>query len=433
MKTLYLECAMGAAGDMLMGALYELYPEKEQFLRTMNHLIPGLTVEAESVRRQGIAGTHMRVIIRGQEEGHGGLVHPAGEGHDHTHEHDHDHHHEHEHTHEQDHEHHHSHDHHHHTPGHIRHLIQDLPLPRPVRDRAAAVYGLLAQAEARAHGVPVEEVHFHEVGAMDAVADVVGVCLLLHLLSPDRVIASPVTVGSGTVRTAHGLLPVPAPATACLLEGIPVTAGDIAAELCTPTGAALLRTFAGDFGPMPAGVLLGCGHGCGTKDFPRANCVRAFLLEEDGRVAGSGGSEGPNDAVTELKANIDDMTGEALGFAMEALLAAGALDVSYQPIQMKKNRPGVLLTCLCRPAEADRLAKEILRHTTTFGVRRTDCARYALSPASVAEHSPYGPVRRKEGMGYGVTKSKAEYADLARIAREQNIPLSQVPDILSRG
>lgn len=426
MKTLYLECAMGAAGDMLMGALYELYPEKEQFLHTMNHLFPDLTVAAENVRRQGIAGTHMRVVIDGLEEGHGGLVHAIGqehshEGHDHPHEHEHDHHHEHTHDHA------HGHEHHHHTPGHIRHLIEELPLPQPVRDQAEAVYGLLAQAEARAHGVPVEEVHFHEVGALDAVADVVGVSLLLHLLSPDRIVASPVTVGSGTVRTAHGLLPVPAPATACLLEGVPVTTGDIAAELCTPTGAALLRTFAGDFGPMPAGVLLRCGHGCGTKDFPRANCVRAFLLEEEG------GAEGPNDAVTELKANIDDMTGEALGFAMEALLAAGALDVSYQPIQMKKNRPGVLLTCLCRPAEADRLAKEMLRHTTTFGVRRTDCTRYALSPASVTEHSSYGPVRRKEGMGYGVTKSKVEYADMARIAREQNIPLSQVQDVLNRG
>ena len=411
MKTLYLECAMGAAGDMLMGALYELYPEKKQFLRTMNHLFPGLTVEAESVRRQGIAGTHMRVVVNGAEEGPGGLVHAVGGEHDHSH-------------------HHHHGDgggHHHHTPGHIRRLIQELPLPQPVRDQAAAVYGLLAQAEARAHGVPVEEVHFHEVGAMDAVADVVGLCLLLHLLAPDRIAASPVTVGSGTVRTAHGLLPVPAPATACLLEGVPVTTGDIPAELCTPTGAALLRTFARDFGPMPAGVLLRCGHGCGTKDFPRANCVRAFLLEEEG------GAEGPNDAVTELKANIDDMTGEALGFAMDALLAAGALDVSYQPIQMKKNRPGVLLTCLCRPAEADRLAKEMLRHTTTFGVRRTDCTRYALSPASVTEHSSYGPVRRKEGMGYGVTKSKVEYADMARIAREQNIPLSQVQDVLNRG
>ena len=429
MKTLYLECAMGAAGDMLMGALYELYPEKEQFLHTMNSLIPGLTVEAESVRRQGIAGTHMRVVIHGEEEGHGGLVHPAGDSHDHEHDHHHEHNHEHDHHHDHEHDQHeHSHSHHHHTPGHIRQIIQELPLPRPVRDQAAAVYDQLAQAEARAHGVPVEEVHFHEVGALDAVADVVGVCLLLHLLAPDRIVASPVTVGSGTVRTAHGLLPVPAPATACLLEGVPVTTGDIAAELCTPTGAALLQTFVRDFGPMPAGVLLRCGHGCGTKDFPRANCLRAFLMEE------SGGAEGPNDAVTELKANIDDMTGEALGFAMEALLAAGALDVSYQPIQMKKNRPGILLTCLCRPAEADKLAREILRHTTTFGVRRTDCSRYALAidPAPPTAETAWGPIRRKAGMGFGIVRCKPEYEDLAAAARAHGIPMETVREAFEK-
>ena len=189
----------------------------------------------------------------------------------------------------------------------------------------------------------------------------------------------------------------------------------------------MLKALADSFGPLPAGRLLGCGCGCGTKDFPRANCLRALLLDT------AGAAQGPNDAVTELRANIDDMTGEALGFALEALLSAGALDVSYLPIQMKKNRPGVLLLCLCRPEEADRLAAEILRHTTTFGVRRTDCARYALTAASVTEHTAYGPVRRKEGMGYGVTKAKAEYADLARIAREQKVPLRQVPELLHRG
>ena len=300
-------------------------------------------------------------------------------------------------------------------------------LPAAVRERAKAIYALIAQAEARAHGVAVGEVHFHEVGALDAVVDVTGVCYLAELLAPDHIVCSPVAVGSGTVRTAHGLLPVPAPATAYLLEGLPVAAGDVEAELCTPTGAALLKALADSFGPLPAGRLLGCGCGCGTKDFPRANCLRALLLDT------AGAAQGPNDAVTELRANIDDMTGEALGFALEALLSAGALDVSYLPIQMKKNRPGVLLTCLCRPEEADRLAAEILRHTTTFGVRRTDCARYALTAASVTEHTAYGPVRRKEGMGYGITKAKAEYADLARIAQEQKIPLSRVPELLERG
>ena len=401
MKTLYFECAMGAAGDMLMGALYELCPEKEKFLRDMNALIPGVTLEAETVRRQGIAGTHMRVVIHGREE---------GEHHHHHHDHDHPH----------DHEHEHHHHHEHHSLADIEAMIDGFSLPQPVREDAKKVYALIAQAESAAHGVDVGEVHFHEVGALDAVMDVTGVCYLMRLLAADEVWASPVTVGSGTVHTAHGLLPVPAPATARLLTGVPIAAGDIAAELCTPTGAALLRTFAGCWGAMPDGVVQGCGYGCGTKDFPRANCVRAFLIDPLVRA------EEPNDAVTELKANIDDMTGEALGFAMDCLLEAGALDVSYTPVYMKKNRPGVVLTCLCRPADADRLAAEILRHTGTFGVRRTDCARYALAVSMDAVETPYGTITRKTGSGYGAVKRKPEYESIAKAAGEHGVPLAAV-------
>lgn len=399
MKTLYLECAMGAAGDMLMGALYELYPEKERFLADMNALIPGVKLEAEGVTRQGIAGTHMRVDIHGQEEGHERRR---------MHDHHQDHHHE------------------HRSLADIHAMIDAFPLPEAVREKARRVYGLIAQAEAEAHGVEAGEVHFHEVGALDAVIDVTGVCYLLYLLAPDAVCASPVTMGSGTVRTAHGLLPVPAPATAKLLTGVPVTAGDVEAELCTPTGAALLRTFAGSWGVMPDGVIQGCGHGCGTKDFPRANCLRAFLVDDLSRA------EEPNDEVTELKANIDDMTGEALGLALERLLEAGALDVSYAPAAMKKNRPGVLLTCLCRPGDADRLASEVLRHTSTFGVRRMDCRRYALAASMDAVETPWGTVPRKTGTGYGITKSKPEYGVLAEIAAERKVPLAAVRAVYDR-
>ena len=397
MRTLYLECAMGAAGDMLMGALYELCPEKEKFLRDMNALLPGVSVEAEPVRRQGVAGTCMHVVIHGQEEGG---HHGHGE---------HAHHHEH-----KDHHHHHE----HHSLADIESIIDGFALPEAVREKAREVYALIARAESKAHGVAVGEVHFHEVGALDAVVDVTGVCLLMDILSPDAVCASPVTVGSGMVHTAHGMLPVPAPATALLLTGAPVVTGDIAAELCTPTGAALLRTFAGSWGAMPDGVIRGCGYGCGTKDFPRANCLRAFLVETAEQTGG------PNDAVTELKANIDDMTGEALGYALDRLLEAGALDVSYAPVVMKKNRPGVVLTCLCRPADADRLAVEILRHTSTFGVRRTDCARYAMEITMESVETACGPIPRKTGTGYGITKSKPEYEALASAARERNIPLA---------
>ena len=398
MKTIYLECAMGAAGDMLMGALYELYPEKEGFLRDMNTLLPGVTVEAEAVRRQGVAGTHMRVIVHGEEEGHQHHTHPHGHPH-----------------------------HPHRSLADIQGTIDGFPLPEAVRENAKRIYGLIAQAESAAHGVAVGQVHFHEVGALDAVMDVTGVCYLMYLLAPDAVCASPVTVGGGTVHTAHGPLPVPAPATARLLTGVPVSAGDIQAELCTPTGAALLRAFVGGWGPLPEGVVLNCGYGCGTKDFPRANCLRAFLVDVQGQEAG-----GPNGRVTELRANIDDMTGEALGFAMERLLEAGALDVSYTPAQMKKNRPGVVLACLCRPEDADRLAAELLRHTSTFGVRRTDCSRYVLAPSMDTVETPYGPIPRKTGTGYGLAKSKPEYDALAAAAKDRGVPLTAVEAAYNR-
>ncbi len=412
MRTIYFECAMGAAGDMLMAALYELYPEKEQFLAKMNSLIPGVEVTAEKVTRQGIAGTHMRVVIHGEEEGH------DHHHHDH-HDHDHGHHHHHDH-------HDHSHHHEHRGLGDIEAIIDGFDLPWEVKCGAKAAYGRIAEAESRAHGVSVGEVHFHEVGALDAVIDVTGACYLMHLLAPQTVLVSPVTVGSGTVRTAHGVLPVPAPATAHLLEGAPITTGDIKAELCTPTGAALLRTFADGFGPMPAGAMLGSGYGCGTKDFPRANCLRAFLLETQEKVNAA------NDAVTELRANIDDMTGEALGFAMEKLLAAGALDVSYVPIQMKKDRPGVLLMCLCRPHDADRLAAEILACTTTFGVRRVDCDRYAMRVEKRTVETEFGAIACKTGTGYGITKSKPEYEDMAAAAREHGVSLETVREAFYR-
>lgn len=405
MKTLYFECMMGAAGDMLMGALFELYEDKKGFLDTMNRLIPGVTVAAEPVKRQGISGTHMRVVIHGMEEGHA--------HHENHHQHEHDHHHDH-------------HSHTHRSLADITAMIDAFSLPEKVRADAKAVYCSIAEAEAHAHGCPAGEVHFHEVGTLDAIMDVTGVCCLLYLLHPDTVCASPVTVGSGTVSTAHGILPVPAPATAHLLNGIPIVTGGITAELCTPTGAALLKLCAGNFGAMPAGTVLGCGYGCGTKDFAQANCVRAFLLET------AGSTDGPNETVTELKANIDDMTGEALGFAMERLLEAGALDVGYVPLQMKKNRPGVLLLCLCRTADADRLAKEILVHTGTFGVRRTDCPRYALKTRKESVETAFGTVSCKIGSGYGVIKRKAEYEDTARAAREHHTALPDIQDAVQQ-
>lgn len=546
MKTLYLQCNMGAAGDMLMAALYELLePEaREQFLRDMGALgIPGVEIAAIPAQKCGIWGTHMEVRIDGQEEhsqdvhghchshdgeaghchsgeesgqhnhchghahshamqadgqsfeltahaeqeghchhhseeqgehghchdaeghehghchGHGGEhTHGEGYGHHHGEEHAHCHNHDGEeqgHCHSHDGEEHghchggeesgehnhcqgegHGHCHHHggehgHTHGHshsgmadIEHLLSHLAVSEKVRQDALAVYRLIAQAESHAHGQPISQIHFHEVGTMDAVADVVGVCMLMERIGAQKILASAVHVGSGQVRCAHGILPVPAPATAHILQGVPTYGGEIAGELCTPTGAALLRHFAQGFGPMPALRTSAIGYGMGTKDFAAANCVRAFL-GDDG--AGEGG---PNGEIALLSCNLDDMPGEDLGFAQQALLDAGALDVYTLPIGMKKNRPAVLLCCICEPDAADKLAAAMLRHTSTFGVRKTLCQRYMLSRSFEQVQTPYGAVRIKTGQGYGAKKSKPEYEDLARIAREQDISLAEAKALL---
>ena len=399
MRTLYLDCSMGAAGDMLMSALLELHPQPEDFLRRMNALgLPGVTLTAQRAVKCGIQGTHVSVLIHGEEE-------DDALGHEHAHEHHHDH--GHKHHHEHAHEHHHGHGHHSHvTVSEIGRLIDDLPLPEAVRADAKAVYRLIAQAESTVHGHSVDQIHFHEVGTLDAVADVTGVCWLLHELAPAAIAASPVHVGSGQVRCAHGLLPVPAPATALLLQGVPVYGGSIEGELCTPTGAALLKHFVQSYGPLPAMTPIASGYGMGTRDFPAANCLRATL----GESGGNGGQ------VAELCCNIDDMTGEAVAFACEELLAAGALDVWTAPITMKKGRPGVLLTCLC----------PILRHTTTLGVRRRLCERTTLSRREETVETAMGPLRRKVAQGAGVQRAKWEYEDIAAAARERGLSLSEV-------
>ena len=423
MKTLYIECAMGAAGDMLTAALLELVPDRQAFLDRMNALgLPGVRVEAEPSVKCGITGTHMRVTVHGGEEEsvdeNGEAAHEHHHGHEHEHEHHHDHEHEHDHDHE--HEHHHGHDHehghhHHSSMADIHEIIGRLDLPDRVKKDAEAVYGLIADAESKVHGRPVSEIHFHEVGTLDAIADVVGVCLLMHEIAPEQVVVSPVHTGSGHVRCAHGILPVPAPATALILTGVPSYGGEVRGELCTPTGAALLKHFATRFGNRPVMAVQAIGYGMGKKDFEQANCIRAFL----------GNSEGERQRVTKLECNLDDMTGEEIGFAMEILLKEGASDVYTQPIGMKKSRPGVLLSVVCLPGDADRLAALVMKHTTTLGIRRQDLDRYILSRSIGTVHTVYGDVRVKRASGMGVEKAKAEYEDLAEIARQHGISIAQ--------
>ena len=388
MRTLYLDCGMGAAGDMLMGALLELLPEPEVFLTKMRELdLPGIEISAKKSQKCGISGTHMEVLCHGQEDGH-----------------------------EQEHEHHH---HHHTTLADISHILSHLNVSDRVRQDAQAVYAAIADAESRVHGTTVDQIHFHEVGTLDALADVVGVCLLMEMLQAEQVIASPVHVGSGQVRCAHGILPVPAPATAILLRGVPIYGGHIAGELCTPTGAALLTQFAARFGDMPPMRVERIGYGIGRKDFSAANCVRALLGE----------TEDSAEDVLELACNLDDMTPEAIGFALERLLEAGALDAWTTPIGMKKSRPGVLLRALCRPEKRQAVLDVFLRDTTTLGVREHRCSRTALQRSVSETDSPWGPVRCKQAGGYGVSRKKYEFDDLARIARETGLSL---PELLEK-
>ena len=291
-----------------------------------------------------------------------------------------------------------------------------MDLPEEVKAEVRAVYDSIARAESKVHGVPVEEVHFHEVGALDALADVAGVCLGMYLLQPEQVLASPVHVGSGQVRCAHGIVPVPAHATAQLLEGIPMYGGSIRGELCTPTGAALLRHFVTKFGPMPVLRLEKTGYGMGKKDFEAANCVRALWGE----------TEESSEDVLELRCNLDDMSPEALGFAQERLWAAGARDVYTVAVGMKKNRPGTLLVCLCTPDRREELLRVLFRHTTTLGVRELRCSRSTLRRREETAETRFGPVRIKVSEGWGVLRKKAEYDDLSRIAREEGLSLEEV-------
>lgn len=402
MKTLYLDCGMGAAGDMLAAALLELLPDPGAFVAELNALgFPGVHIRTEPAVKCGITGTHFAVTVHGQEEGHGQHHH-------------HHHHHEHEHK--------HAHEHHHSGLHEIEHIVRGhLALPERVKRDVLAVYRQLAEAESHAHGVPVSDIHFHEVGTMDAIADITAVCLLMDRLAPGEVIASPVHTGSGQVRCAHGILLVPAPATAYLLRDVPIYGGTVQGELCTPTGAALLKHFVTRFGDMPVMRVSAIGYGCGKKDFEAANCVRALLGETE-NAAGS---------VLNLSCNLDDMTAEAVSFAMERLFDAGALEVYTLSAGMKKSRSGLLLRVICRPQDRETIVQTIFRHTSTIGIRESVNRRYVLEREIQTVDTAYGPVRKKISQGFGVTRTKYEYEDLARIAREQNLSLKEAEALVS--
>lgn len=412
MKTLYIDCSMGAAGDMLTAALAEVTGDIKKAENDLNSLgIPGVEYIIEKTEKMGVTGTSVRVMVNGAEE----VTEDVNEGHHHEHDHHHDH--------EYEHHHHgHEHSHHHSSMSDIEDMINGTAASDKVKKDAINVYKLIAEAESKVHGEPVSEIHFHEVGAMDAVADVTACCYLMDAIGADRIIASPVRTGRGHVHCAHGILPVPAPATANILVGVPNYQGDIDGEMCTPTGAALLKYFADDFGDQPVMKTTSIGYGMGKKDFPQLNAVRASIGEEEGNT----------DKIVELSVNLDDMTPERIGFACDRFFELGAVEVYTTSVHMKKFRPGVVLTVMCREDKRDIMVEAIFKYTTTLGIRENISKRYSLKREVVKVDSPFGEIRKKQSSGYGVNREKYEYDDLAAIAHGEGVSIEDVVEAIKK-
>jgi uncharacterized protein (TIGR00299 family) protein len=390
MKILYLECSTGVAGDMLTAALYELVNDnnKEIFLKQINSLgLGNVKVTAQSVERYSIKGTKIHVSIQGHEE-YEKISHST----------------------------------HHMNMKTIEDIISKLKTSKKVKTNAISIYNIIAKAESKAHGKSIDQIHFHEIGEIDAIVDIIGVCVLMDMISPEEIISSPINIGKGHVHCAHGILSVPAPATAYILHNIPIYTNEINGELCTPTGAAIIKHFVNSFGQMPIMCIKAIGHGMGTHELGIANCVRVFLGDSDKKI----NSADTDNIVAQLQCNLDDMTGESLSFTSDLLLNKGALDVFYTPIQMKKNRPGILFTCICEEKKSDFFSKLILKYTTTFGVRKSICERYTLNRKISLQKTPYGNIHIKTGEGFGIEKSKPEFEDIARAANSKNVTFDEV-------
>jgi pyridinium-3,5-bisthiocarboxylic acid mononucleotide nickel chelatase len=396
MKVAYFDCFAGAAGDMILGALLDAGLPLERLEAALASLsLPGWELSLKRVMRCGVSATHLQVLVAGE---------PA-DRHEHQHgRHDHEH------------------DHHYHEHRPLKAILELLErsdLAPEVADLARRIFLRLGAAESQVHGVPAEEVHFHEVGSTDAIVDIVGAAAAVHLLSIERVVVSPIHVGRGFVQTAHGLYPVPAPATAYLLEGAQVYSTHVEGELITPTGAAILTELAAEFGPLPAMRVTRTGYGAGTREREIPNVLRVLL----GEVA----SDPATEAVTELAANIDDMNPQFYDHLMERLLSAGALDVWLAPVHMKKTRPAVVLHVLARPSETERLSGIVLAETTTLGVRSHQLQRLALPRQMMDVTTPWGTVPVKVArQGDQVLTIAPEYEDCRRLAREHQVPLKLV-------
>jgi uncharacterized protein (TIGR00299 family) protein len=372
MKICYLDAFSGISGDMTVGALVDAGADGVALLALLESLGTGATFQIEKTTRRGIAASKFRVTCGDQRQ--------------HRHLHD------------------------------ILDLIAKASLPEVVKQNTATVFQRLGEAEAKVHGIPLEKVHFHEVGAVDSICDIVGACAAIHLLGAQAIYCSPVNVGSGTVKTEHGVLPVPAPATAELLKGKPIYARGPSFELTTPTGAAIAAALAADFGPLPPMRIIAAGYGAGDRDFPEhANVLRAIVGETSAADEAT--------TVMVLEANIDDSSPQVLGYAMERLLEAGALDVTLESVWMKKNRAGTLVRVIAKPEDRERLAQMIFAETSTLGLRIYPAERRVKARHFVEVKTSYGNIRIKVSDDGSFAP---EYEDCRNIARQSGVPLKEI-------
>ena len=416
MRIAYLDCFAGMAGDMFLGALIDAGVPPQVLHDATAALDVGATLRIEKVDRGGISCTKVHVM----EGDHLAEAHKPGHAHSHDQQHDH------EHAHADG---GHSHDHaHSRSLTAIRSLIQAAPLAAPVRQTAIRAFELLGEAEARIHNVPVDDIHFHEVGAVDAIVDIAAAAAGIHHLQVDAWHCSPINVGSGTVVCAHGTFPVPAPATADLLRGLPTYSAHVQMELVTPTGAALLRAISPHFGPQPPMRVEHIGYGAGTrttKGFP--NVLRLSIGDAAGATADAAPSQLGSEIVTVLETALDDLSPQVLAHVAEAALANGALDVMLTPVIMKKGRPGTLLTVLCNPSAGPALEQLLLRETTTLGIRIRQDRRSCLDRTHRTVATPYGDIRIKIGSLAGEALNAApEFEDCRAAAARHRVAVKQV-------
>ncbi len=387
MKTLYIECNMGAAGDMLCAAFADLFDDKKALEKEIASIgLPLISVTLESRKSSSIMGTYCNVLCKGEAEAGESINSEIHSSRD---------------------------------ISSVISIINELNVSDNIKSDAVNIYNIIAEAESKVHGVRVSEVHFHELGMLDAVADVVLFCYLIDKIKADRIIASPINVGNGNVKCAHGLLTVPTPATAEILKGIPFYKSEYKTELCTPTGAAILKYFADEYTDIPLITAEKIGIGVGSKEMSSPNIIRAFLSNQE-----------ETDTVTELNCNIDDMTGEEISFACDCLFEAGALDVFTTPVFMKKNRPAFLLTVICNNTDKEKLSKCILKNTKTLGIRINSCSRLILSRNIKTVNTPLGEIEVKYSSGYDTENVKIEYESIKNIARSNNLSFLDAEKLL---